>query len=695
VKIKTLILENIRSHVKTMVEFSDGFSCLVGGLGRGKSSILFAIDFALFGDPLGRSYDYLLREGADVGRVALKFVENGREYTVWRALRRRNERISQDMEQLKLFEGDRLIAELKSDAVAEQLKPVVGIDRDLFREVVWMRQEHLKELLDMPPSERQRKLDQLFGLSDYETSWTNLRPILSGYESERNTLERDPDVKRIGELQAQYNEAAKEFSLKAMELEDLKRNFSEAEARLKEASARVEELEDLRRRNEELRTGEAELQAKIMTIEDVSARLVNEVQDRESRVKRLEERLRSFKNQEDTYRKIFQEVGLPANQTVQQIKEHLDIFISQISSTQGERESVRKDIEEKAQRISNLIRESRCPLCLQSLSPGYKQDLIEKLQQETDERKERFDELERDAKELERMRNIMSSVVSNLQMTLTRVEEVERQLEEERRLLLGVSREFEDKQREEEDARRQLTALRKEISEFDMSKLEVAQRLQRTAHEEYTKIRYALQAVESQKKEISLRMDGLKERLESAEQKLERILRVDKILDVVKEVRGAYRSIQPKLRSEFVTYLERIVQQELDELMGPENMLLSVKIDETYTPFIESQAGHERNVSNLSSGERTFLAFAYRLGIGQLIMQSRLGHGLSMLLLDEPTESLGREDGSIERLAEAISRLKTIEQVIAVTHSEAFAEKAEHVIRLEKGDNTSRVLVER
>jgi len=33
--------------------------------------------------------------------------------------------------------------------------------------------------------------------------------------------------------------------------------------------------------------------------------------------------------------------------------------------------------------------------------------------------------------------------------------------------------------------------------------------------------------------------------------------------------------------------------------------------------------------------------------------------------------------------------------VIAVTHSEAFAEKAEHVIRLDKEDNTSKVLVER
>jgi DNA repair exonuclease SbcCD ATPase subunit len=66
-----------------------------------------------------------------------------------------------------------------------------------------------------------------------------------------------------------------------------------------------------------------------------------------------------------------------------------------------------------------------------------------------------------------------------------------------------------------------------------------------------------------------------------------------------------------------------------------------------------------------------------------------------MLLLDEPTESLGREDGSIERLAEAISRLKAIEQIIAVTHSEVFAEKAEHVIRLEKESGVSKVIMEK
>jgi DNA repair exonuclease SbcCD ATPase subunit len=47
------------------------------------------------------------------------------------------------------------------------------------------------------------------------------------------------------------------------------------------------------------------------------------------------------------------------------------------------------------------------------------------------------------------------------------------------------------------------------------------------------------------------------------------------------------------------------------------------------------------------------------------------------------------------RAREAISRLKAIEQIIAVTHSEGFAEKADHVVRLEKEGGTSKVIVER
>ena len=54
-KIEIVQLENIRSHIKSTVPFTRGFNCLVGGLGCGKSSVLYAIDFALFGDSIGRT----------------------------------------------------------------------------------------------------------------------------------------------------------------------------------------------------------------------------------------------------------------------------------------------------------------------------------------------------------------------------------------------------------------------------------------------------------------------------------------------------------------------------------------------------------------------------------------------------------------------------------------------------------------
>jgi DNA repair exonuclease SbcCD ATPase subunit len=191
------------------------------------------------------------------------------------------------------------------------------------------------------------------------------------------------------------------------------------------------------------------------------------------------------------------------------------------------------------------------------------------------------------------------------------------------------------------------------------------------------------------------RLDDVKERIDQAQKKIERMEKLARVVGVIGSIRDAYRSIQPKLRSEFVKVLKNFVQQVLDNLVGGEGSPINITIDETYTPYVLSESGVEREVSNLSGGERTLIAFAYRLGLGHLIMQSKIGHGLSLLLLDEPTESLGREDGSIDRLAEAISRFKAIEQIIAVTHSEAFAEKAEHVIRVEKEDGQSKISVEK
>jgi len=280
-------------------------------------------------------------------------------------------------------------------------------------------------------------------------------------------------------------------------------------------------------------------------------------------------------------------------------------------------------------------------------------------------------------------------------MIMPRIEDLKTRIDEESQSLSELSQEFEKKQKLEREMREQLEALKAEISKLDVSQFEAAKAWKDQAQDQFYTVQSDLRTKEDNKKYLVKRLDETKERIDQAQQKIERMEKIAKVIEIIGDIRDAYRGIQPKLRSEFVKVLRNFVQQVLDSLVGGEGSLINVLIDETYTPYVKSESGVEREVSNLSGGERTLLAFAYRLGLGQLIMQSRTGHGLSMLLLDEPTESLGREDGSIDRLAEAIARFKAIEQIIAVTHSEAFAEKAEHVIRLEKEAGVSTVSVGR
>ncbi|UCF58251.1 MAG: SMC family ATPase [Candidatus Bathyarchaeota archaeon] len=694
-RIKTVRLENIRSHVKTDVPFARGFNCLVGGLGRGKSTVLYAIDFALFGDPLGRSYDYILREGADVGNVAMHFVHNGKNYRILRGLRRRGKGISQDVEQLRFFEEDKLIASSKGEAVVEQLKALTGLDKDLFREVVWVRQEHLKELLDMTPRQRQKKMDQMFGLSDYEVAWSGLAGFQKEFQGEKRAYERDFDVVGMEKLQTEYNKSVEEFSLIGNELEGLKKKLVQTEAAFNEAASRLQNLEKLRKQTDKLRRREAELQANVANIEDTCAKLVDEIEKKKTFIHDLGERLTSIEAQQKSHRKKLQEVGLKPDQTIKELRKYLVALEEQMTSIGGEQEAAKKEVQTSKKRISSLTTENKCPLCLQNLPGEYKKSLLERLDKENGERENRLVELQKNFQELEGLRSVVNFVVSNLPLLTSRIEETKKRIQEEHGSLNKLSTDFEDKQQKEKSLRSQLGAARAEITKFNIDELESTRKLRDTTFEQYSAVKSKLEIKETRKKDAALRIDTLRERLDNAQEKIKRMGNIEKLLRVMDDIRGAYRSIQPKLRSEFVTYLERMVQHVLDDLSGPEGPILTVKIDETYTPIIKSEEGYEREVSNLSGGERTLLAFAYRLGLGQLIMQSRTGHGFYLLLLDEPTESLGREDGSVDRLAEAISRLKAIEQIIAVTHSEAFAEKAEHVIRVEKEAGVSKASMER
>ena len=693
-KIDLVQLEDVRSHLKSTVPFARGFNCLVGGLGCGKSSILYSIDFALFGDPIGRSFDYLLREGSQSAKVTVQFSHNGKTYTISRALKRRGKGISQDFDELKLFEEDVLISSLKSEAVAEQVKAITGLDKELFREIVWVRQEHLKEFLDVPPRERQRRLDDLFGLSDYETAWSSLAGYEKEYEGEKRAYEKDSDLVGIDKLGRDYEKVVEEFSVIEVDIQNVSKKVVLGKKGLEEAESRLKALEEVKLENERLKRKETEIRVNLMHVRERLESLVEDAETKKGVIESLENRLRSLEAQAGSDRVKLREIGLEDLQ-LDALGQNTRGFDDRLSSLRGEREAANEGVRSDEKRVSSLVRENLCPLCLQALTDDYKARLVERIREENDKRLARVGQLTVEIDEVQRKRDLGSVALSDLAVLMPRIDDLKVRITEENERLEVLSGDLVSKQEAERDLSGQLVAVRKELEVFDSGRLEVARKVREEAFREFHVLESDLRFKESRRSDLRGRLDDLKDRIDVAQGKIERVRKILKAFDVIGAMRDAYRGIQPKLRSEFVKVLRVFVQRVLDDIVGSEGSELNVVIDDTYTPFVVSEGGLEREVSNLSGGERTLLAFAYRLGLGQLIMQSRTGHGLSLLLLDEPTESLGREDGSIDRLAEAVSRFKAVEQTIAVTHSEVFAEKADHVIRLEKEAGVSKVTVEK
>ncbi len=392
-KIEIVQLENIRSHVKSTVPFTGGFNCLVGGLGCGKSSVLYAVDFAMFGDAVGRSFEYLLREGADWGRVTVQFKHNGNIYKLSRGLKRKGKSITQNFEELKLWEDDRLVASMKTDAIAEQFKAITGLDKELYREIIWFRQEHLKELLDAAPRDRQRRLDELFGLSDYEVAWSNIAQYQRDYETEKRIYEKDPDVLSLEKLSDEYNRASEEYTLLEMDLETSSQKLMIAKKALDEADFKLKRQEDRKQAIEDLKRKEARLQSDIRNMTNNLASITQKLLDKKTLLGNLQQRQVSFDTQVKQCLSKLEQAGLPTNQTSESLRSSLATFDDKISNLRADQEATSRNMLTDKKRVGELSKESKCPLCVQPLEGEYKSSLLSRIDHDNCEREKAISQL--------------------------------------------------------------------------------------------------------------------------------------------------------------------------------------------------------------------------------------------------------------------------------------------------------------
>lgn len=168
-KLKKIELRNYRQHHDLSVEFTGNLIAVVGRNGSGKSNFLGAIQYALTGEQPGFDKKDLLSWGESAGWVKLWFEHNGKECEIAR-------RIESAGCTLKV--GDEEFNGAKK--VQDALRDVVGIDKDVLKQSVFVRQTEVESCLFDDPRERELNFQRLLGLGDAAKVNKQLGDIISG-----------------------------------------------------------------------------------------------------------------------------------------------------------------------------------------------------------------------------------------------------------------------------------------------------------------------------------------------------------------------------------------------------------------------------------------------------------------------------------------------------------------------------------
>ena len=164
-----LRLRNFRSYFgeDSVFDFRDrGLVGVVGPIGSGKSSLLDAIAFALFGrtPTVAASTKSLIHQRADGATVSLRFSVEDEVWEVTRALRRKGQSVH-GLHRLEDDDPDAAKAEtiVLEGEVNDKIVELLGLEFDGFSRSVMLAQGRFAEFLRSRPAERDKVLKGVFG----------------------------------------------------------------------------------------------------------------------------------------------------------------------------------------------------------------------------------------------------------------------------------------------------------------------------------------------------------------------------------------------------------------------------------------------------------------------------------------------------------------------------------------------------
>jgi len=420
-------------------------ACLSGSNGHGKSALLDAITWTLWGKARSNQDDDLVRQGQSEMQVELDFEFDGNLY---RVIRKRTlaKRSMADL-QFQVFEGEgfRSLTEPTVSQTEAKIRRLLRLDYDTFINSAFLMQGRADEFTSKSPRQRKDVLAEILGLRLYDDLVTAAREKArmqsarremaelslkgmeeelakeEGYREQITALQSQLEAvqKEAETLQERYNTLIKEKSaLDALERERqavLKRLTEERQtekdllSQIASARQKVEAYERVLLEKEAILASHARLGEARACLEDFEGRwrtlqgLERERMALEGKIAQERQRLEmTLRQEERALQDLRQKVGglEQAKERVLELEAQVEALAhlelersiqqtetekraSEIGALKQEFEQRRKDYEALQVKVSQLQTPgAECPLCRTPLSPEHRKRLGQKLQEE-------------------------------------------------------------------------------------------------------------------------------------------------------------------------------------------------------------------------------------------------------------------------------------------------------------------------
>ena len=364
----------LRLYIKNFLCYGDGLdpldlegihvACLCGDNGHGKSALLDAMTWALWGEARAHRQEDLIHQGQAEMQVDLEFLAGEQRYRVIRRHSRsaRGRQGVTDLQLLMASNGDfRPITEDSIRQTEEKIHRLLRMDYTTFTNTAFLLQGRADKFTTSPPAERKRLLAEVLGLERYEQAAERARERARGLEQEERKLQGEIEVL------AQQAQLLPDYQ---RELEQARRELGELTPLLEARHHRVTALEEMVQR---LRLQEDEL----AQVREALARALQEQQQLEEQASRQATRLGRLQALLEQRKEI--EEGYRHWQRLRDEEEALERAQQQATALNQQRNALERAVEQDRERLR-----------------GQATHLSERLEGELEPRAERIPILERE-----------------------------------------------------------------------------------------------------------------------------------------------------------------------------------------------------------------------------------------------------------------------------------------------------------